>query len=110
VTLETFGQFLFVTNETLIDICLCWTLLPTKSTTRLSQLPGLLSESVKVQYTSRTCAVPDLHDAWAGRHGQRMLSTLLLVFLIQSAVDMSDKIYCLGEARFNLSGDVNRIA
>ena len=39
-----------------------------------------------------------------------MSSSLLLVFLIQSDVDMSDKIYCIGEAWFNLSGDVNRTA
>jgi len=39
-----------------------------------------------------------------------MLSTLLLECLIQSAVDMSDKIYFIGEAWFSLSGDVNRIA
>jgi len=39
-----------------------------------------------------------------------MTSTLLVVFLIQSAVDMSDKIYNIGEAWFSLSGDVNRIA
>jgi len=30
--------------------------------------------------------------------------------LIQSAVDISDKIYFIGEAWFSLSGDVNRIA